>query len=83
MRRAIRAWPLDARLDQRMDDLARMLNPIIPGCLTCYGSHYPQAPCERIRHAVETFWGPSGPASRRGSRVQRRRQGGRDPIAVA
>ena len=41
MRREIRAWQLGCRVDKRIDDLARMFNPIIRGWLTYYGRYYP------------------------------------------
>ena len=43
MRQEIRAWQLGSRVDKRIDDLARMFNPIIRGWLTYYGRYYPSA----------------------------------------
>ena len=43
MRQEMRAWQLRCRVDKRIDDLARMFNPIIRGWLTYYGRYYPSA----------------------------------------
>jgi group II intron reverse transcriptase/maturase len=43
MRQAIRDWQLRCRVDKRIDDLARMFNPIIRGWLIYYGRYYKSA----------------------------------------
>lgn len=43
MRQTIRDWQLGCRVDKRIDDLARMFNPIIRGWITYYGRYYKSA----------------------------------------
>jgi RNA-directed DNA polymerase len=50
MREEIRAWQLGCRVDKRIDDLARMFNPIIRGWLTYYGRYYPSALYPTLRY---------------------------------
>jgi RNA-directed DNA polymerase len=50
MRQAIRDWQLGCRVDRRIDDLARMFNPIIRGWLTYYGRYYPSALYPTLRY---------------------------------
>ena len=50
MREAIRAWQLGCRVDKRIDDLARMFNPIIRGWITYYGRYYPSALYPTLRY---------------------------------
>lgn len=50
MRQAIRDWQLGCRVDKRIDDLARMFNPIIQGWLTYYGRYYPSALYPTLRY---------------------------------
>ena len=40
IRQSIRGWRLDCRIDKRVDDLARMFNPIIRGWINYYGRYY-------------------------------------------
>ena len=50
MREAIRAWQLGCRVDKRIDDLARMFNPVIRGWITYYGRYYPSALYPTLRY---------------------------------
>ena len=50
MREEIRDWQLGCRVDKRIDDLARMFNPIIRGWLTYYGRYYPSALYPTLRY---------------------------------
>lgn len=50
MRGAIRGWQLGCRVDRRIDDLARMFNPVIRGWLTYYGRYYPSALYPTLRY---------------------------------
>jgi RNA-directed DNA polymerase len=43
IRQTIRGWQLDCRIDKKVDDLARMFNPVIQGWLTYYGRYYKSA----------------------------------------
>jgi group II intron reverse transcriptase/maturase len=43
IREEIRRWQLRCRIDQWIDDLARMFNPVIRGWITCYGRYYKSA----------------------------------------
>jgi group II intron reverse transcriptase/maturase len=43
VRQTIRGWQLDCRIDKKVDDLARMFNPIIRGWITYYGHYYKSA----------------------------------------
>jgi group II intron reverse transcriptase/maturase len=53
MREAIRGWQLGCRVDKRIDDLARMFNPIIRGWITYYGRYYPSALHPTLRYLDE------------------------------
>jgi group II intron reverse transcriptase/maturase len=50
MRQTIRAWQLGCRVDKRIDDLARMFNPVIRGWITYYGRYYPSALYPTLRY---------------------------------
>jgi group II intron reverse transcriptase/maturase len=50
IRQAIRSWRLDCRLDKKVDDLARMFNPIIRGWITYYGRYYKSALYPTLRY---------------------------------
>ena len=50
IREEVRAWQLGCRVDKRIDDLARMFNPIIRGWLTYYGRYYPSALYPTLRY---------------------------------
>jgi Group II intron, maturase-specific domain len=55
IRQEIRAWQLHCRVDKRIDDLARMFNPIIRGWMNYYGRYYKSAlrPMSRAMGDVE------------------------------
>ena len=46
----IRDWQLGCRVDKRIDDLARMFNPVIRGWITYYGRYYPSALYPTLRY---------------------------------
>jgi Group II intron, maturase-specific domain len=50
IRQEIRAWQLHCRVDKRIDDLARMFNPIIRGWMNYYGRYYKSALYPTLRH---------------------------------
>jgi RNA-directed DNA polymerase len=50
MRQVIRGWQLGCRVDKRIDDLARMFNPVIRGWLRYYGRYYPSALYPTLRY---------------------------------
>ena len=50
IRQAIKSWRLDCRIDKRVDDLARMFNPIIRGWITYYGRYYKSALYPTLRY---------------------------------
>ncbi|WP_456813856.1 group II intron maturase-specific domain-containing protein [Bradyrhizobium sp. USDA 4529] len=50
IRQEIRAWQLRCRVDKRIDDLARMFNPIIRGWMNYYGRYYKSALYPTLRH---------------------------------
>lgn len=50
IRQSIRGWQLGCRVDKRIDDLARMFNPIIRGWTTYYGCYYKSALYPTLRH---------------------------------
>jgi group II intron reverse transcriptase/maturase len=50
MRQTIRDWQLGCRVDKRIDDLARMFNPVIRGWITYYGRYYPSALYPTLRY---------------------------------
>jgi RNA-directed DNA polymerase len=50
MRQAIRGWQLGCHVDKRIDDLARMFNPVIRGWLRYYGRYYPSALYPTLRY---------------------------------
>lgn len=43
IRQQIRGWQLRCRIDKRIDDLARMFNPVIRGWINYYGRYYKSA----------------------------------------
>jgi group II intron reverse transcriptase/maturase len=50
IRQAIRRWQLRCRVDKRIDDLARMFNPIIQGWLNYYTRYYQSALYPTLQH---------------------------------
>ncbi|HSF32923.1 MAG TPA: group II intron reverse transcriptase/maturase [Candidatus Tectomicrobia bacterium] len=50
IRRAIRSWRLDCRIDKKVDDLARRFNPVIRGWITYYGRYYKSALYPTLRY---------------------------------
>lgn len=50
MRQVIRDWKLGCRVDKRIDDLARMFNPVVRGWVTYYGRYYKSALYPTLRH---------------------------------
>ncbi|MGH8625191.1 MAG: group II intron reverse transcriptase/maturase [Gammaproteobacteria bacterium] len=50
IRQSIRGWQLGCRVDKRIDDLARMFNPIIRGWMIYYGRYYKSALYPTLRH---------------------------------
>ena len=50
MRQRIRDWQLRCRVDKRIDDLARMFNPVIRGWVTYYGRYYKSALYPTLRY---------------------------------
>jgi group II intron reverse transcriptase/maturase len=50
MRQTIRNWRLRCRVDKRIEDLARMFNPVIRGWITYYGQYYKSALYPTLRH---------------------------------
>ncbi|WP_271612279.1 group II intron maturase-specific domain-containing protein [Bradyrhizobium sp. CCBAU 21362] len=50
IRQEIRAWQLRCRVDKRIDDMARMFNPIIRGWMNYYGRYYKSALYPTLRH---------------------------------
>ncbi len=50
MRQTIRGWQLRCRVDKRIDDLARMFNPVIRGWITYYGRYYKSALYPTLRY---------------------------------
>ena len=50
MRREIRRWRLPCRVDKKVDDLARMFNPIVRGWITYYGRYRKSALYPSLRH---------------------------------
>src|ERR1700693_464804 len=43
VRQTMRDWQLDCRIDKRIDDLAKMFNPIIRGWINYYGCYHKSA----------------------------------------
>ena len=50
IRQTIRDWQLDCCIDKRIDDLARMFNPMIRGWITYYGRYYKSALSPTLMH---------------------------------
>jgi RNA-directed DNA polymerase len=50
VRQTIRDWQLRCRIDKRVDDLARIFNPIIRGWINYYGRFYKSALYPALRH---------------------------------
>jgi len=50
IRQTIRDWRLGCRVDKRIDDLARMFNPMIRGWITYYGRYYKSALYPTLRY---------------------------------
>ena len=50
MRREIRCWRLHRRSDKSLDDLARMVNPIVRGWINYYGRFYKSGLYPSLRH---------------------------------
>jgi RNA-directed DNA polymerase len=49
IRQTMRSWRLDCRIDKRVDDLARMFNPMIRGWINYYGRYYKSALSPTLR----------------------------------
>jgi RNA-directed DNA polymerase len=58
IRQTIRSWRLDCRIDKKVDDLARMFNPVIRGWITYYGRYYKSALYPTLRYLDQrlTCW---------------------------
>jgi group II intron reverse transcriptase/maturase len=50
IRQTIRSWRLDCRIDKKVDDLARMFNPVIQGWINYYGRYYKSALYPTLRY---------------------------------
>ena len=50
IRQRIRDWQLGCRIDKRIDDLARIFNPIIRGWMNYYGRYYKSALYPTLRY---------------------------------
>ena len=50
IRQTMRSWRLDCRIDKRVDDLARMFNPMIRGWINSYGRYYKSALYPTLRY---------------------------------
>ena len=50
IRQSIRDWQLGCRIDKRIDDLARIFNPVIRGWITYYGRYYKSALYPTLRY---------------------------------
>ena len=61
IRQEIRDWRLRSRVDKRIDDLARMFNPVIRGWMNYYGRYYKSAlyPTFRYLDRYLVFWAMS------------------------
>jgi len=50
IRQKIRSWKLRCRIDKRVEDLARMFNPVIQGWINYYGGYYKSALYPTLRY---------------------------------
>jgi group II intron reverse transcriptase/maturase len=50
IRQTMRDWQLDCRIDKRIDDLAKMFNPIIRGWINYYGRYHKSALSRALKH---------------------------------
>jgi RNA-directed DNA polymerase len=50
IRQTMRDWQLDCRIDKRIDDLAKMFNPIIRGWINYYGCYHKSALSRALMH---------------------------------
>ena len=50
IRQTMREWQLDCRIDKRIDDLAKMFNPIIRGWINYYGRYHKSALSRALMH---------------------------------
>jgi len=50
IREQIKSWQLRCRIDKRVDDLARMFNPMIQGWINYFGRYYPSALYPTLRY---------------------------------
>jgi RNA-directed DNA polymerase len=50
IRQTMRDWQLDCRIDKRIDDLAKMFNPIIRGWINYYGCYHKSALSRALKH---------------------------------
>src|SRR5208283_1042672 len=50
IRQTMRDWQLDCRIDKRIDDLAKMFNPIIRGWINYYGRYHKSALSRALMH---------------------------------
>jgi RNA-directed DNA polymerase len=57
IRQTIRSWRLECRIDKKVDDLARMFNPVIRGWITYYGRYYKSALYPTLRYLDQRLTG--------------------------
>ncbi|WP_431311664.1 group II intron maturase-specific domain-containing protein [Neomesorhizobium albiziae] len=50
MRQTMRDWQLDRRIDKRINDLAKMFNPILRGWMNYYGRYHKSALSRALMH---------------------------------
>jgi RNA-directed DNA polymerase len=50
IRQTMRDWQLDCRIDKRIDDLAKMFNPVIRGWINYYGCYHKSALSRALMH---------------------------------
>jgi RNA-directed DNA polymerase len=55
IRQTMRRWKLPRRTDKTLDDLARMINPVLRGWLNYYGSYYRSALYPTFHHLDDTL----------------------------
>ena len=61
IRQTIGRWRLHCRIDKKVDDLARMFNPVIQGWINYYGGYYKSALYPTLRYLDQclTSWARS------------------------
>ena len=57
IRQTIRRWRLHCRIDKKVDDLARMFNPVIQGWINYYGRYYSSALYPTLRYLDQRLAG--------------------------